>query len=306
MSYLEELFGLSGQTAVVIGGAGVLGGAFFSGLARAGAHVIVADLTEEGCNARVQALKSLGGSRELLYGGRHYPRVDRELADGIPKAQRPGEYPRQCRGGQRGHAFLDATDDDWDRVLTVNLKAVFQACQVFGRHMVDSAAAPSSTLAASPRTCRSAGIRLFGLQGRRVEPDAEHRPGIRRQRRAGQRDLSGVLSRRAEPQAAQSTTDRQHHAPHADGPLRRTRGTHRGLAPAGFAKRLRAYSLKQLDALRGYLKAAGVNTVKGGDEDHGAFLATRLAKAMEFPARLESEGIICDARGQWLVSVPIA
>jgi kynureninase len=69
-------------------------------------------------------------------------------------------------------------------------------------------------------------------------------------------------------------------------------------------KRLRAYSLKQLDALRGYLKAAGVNTVKGGDEDHGAFLAIRLAKAMEFPARLESEGIICDARGQWLRLCP--
>ena len=69
-------------------------------------------------------------------------------------------------------------------------------------------------------------------------------------------------------------------------------------------KRLRAYSLKQLDALRGYLKAAGVSTVKGGDEDHGAFLAIRLAKAMEFPARLESEGIICDARGQWLRLCP--
>ena len=56
-------------------------------------------------------------------------------------------------------------------------------------------------------------------------------------------------------------------------------------------KRLRAYSLKQLDALRGYLADAGVDTVKGGDEDHGAFLAIRLAKAMEFPARLEREGI---------------
>jgi kynureninase len=69
-------------------------------------------------------------------------------------------------------------------------------------------------------------------------------------------------------------------------------------------ERLRAYSLEQLDALRGYLEAAGVSTVKGGDEDHGAFLAIRLAKAMEFSARLESEGIICDARGQWLRLCP--
>jgi kynureninase len=68
--------------------------------------------------------------------------------------------------------------------------------------------------------------------------------------------------------------------------------------------RLRAYSLKQLNALRGYLTDAGVNTVKGGDEDHGAFLALRLAKAMEFPARLQREGILCDARGQWLRLCP--
>jgi len=69
-------------------------------------------------------------------------------------------------------------------------------------------------------------------------------------------------------------------------------------------QRLRAYSLKQLNALRGYLADAGIDTVKGGDEDHGAFLAIRLAKAMEFPARLEREGIVCDARGQWLRLCP--
>jgi kynureninase len=69
-------------------------------------------------------------------------------------------------------------------------------------------------------------------------------------------------------------------------------------------ERLRAYSLKQLDALRGFLTDAGIHTVKGGDQDHGAFLAIGLATAMEFPAKLEGEGIICDARGQWLRLCP--
>jgi kynureninase len=69
-------------------------------------------------------------------------------------------------------------------------------------------------------------------------------------------------------------------------------------------ERLRAYSLKQLDALRRYLADAGISTVKGGDEDHGAFLTIRLANAPEFPAKLEREGIICDARGQWLRLCP--
>ena len=69
-------------------------------------------------------------------------------------------------------------------------------------------------------------------------------------------------------------------------------------------QRLRAYSLRQLNALRGYLTDAGINSVKGGDEHHGAFLAIRLAKAMELPVRLQREGILCDARGQWLRLCP--
>ncbi|WP_263365709.1 aminotransferase class V-fold PLP-dependent enzyme [Edaphobacter bradus] len=69
-------------------------------------------------------------------------------------------------------------------------------------------------------------------------------------------------------------------------------------------ERLREYSLQQLNALRGYLAAAGISAVTGGDEGHGGFLAIRLANAMEFPARLEREGIVCDARGEWLRLCP--
>jgi kynureninase len=69
-------------------------------------------------------------------------------------------------------------------------------------------------------------------------------------------------------------------------------------------ERLRAYSLKQLDALRGYLADSGIHTVKGGDDNHGAFLAIRLANAPEFPTKLEREGILCDARGEWLRFCP--
>jgi kynureninase len=69
-------------------------------------------------------------------------------------------------------------------------------------------------------------------------------------------------------------------------------------------ERLRAYSLKQLDALREYLHEAGVSTMRGGDENHGAFLAIPLERAMDFPVILEREGIICDARGHWLRLCP--
>jgi kynureninase len=69
-------------------------------------------------------------------------------------------------------------------------------------------------------------------------------------------------------------------------------------------ERLRAYSLNQLDALRGYLAAAGIHAVTGGDATHGAFLVIRLTNAMELPEKLDREGIVCDARGEWLRLCP--
>ncbi len=42
--YLQGLFGFDGQVAVVVGGAGELGGAIARGLAQAGAHVVIADV----------------------------------------------------------------------------------------------------------------------------------------------------------------------------------------------------------------------------------------------------------------------
>ena len=69
-------------------------------------------------------------------------------------------------------------------------------------------------------------------------------------------------------------------------------------------ERLRAYSLYQLEHLREYLANAGVESVVGGDARHGAFLAIRLASATQLPPLLQEQGIICDARGEWLRLCP--
>src|SRR3954467_5451417 len=60
-SYVEDLFGLSGQVAVVIGGTGVLGGALAQGLGQAGATVVVAGRDAERGGARVKEIEGAGG-----------------------------------------------------------------------------------------------------------------------------------------------------------------------------------------------------------------------------------------------------
>ena len=136
-SYLDQMFGLHGQTAVVIGGAGVLGGALCRGILQAGAHVVVADLTDDGCEARVKELQSLGGKASYVtIDVTSRESIERTLAFAVKETGRC-DILVNCAGVNAGSTFLDATDKDWDRVLTINLKAVFQACQVFCRYMVE-------------------------------------------------------------------------------------------------------------------------------------------------------------------------
>ncbi len=134
--YLTKMFGLEGQTAVVIGGAGVLGGALCRGLVRAGAHVIVADLTDEGCQQRVTELQGLGGQASyVLVDATSRGSLEQVLAVAVQERGRV-DILINCAGINAGNDFLEATDQDWDRILTINLRAVFQACQIFGQHMI--------------------------------------------------------------------------------------------------------------------------------------------------------------------------
>ena len=64
--YLTKLFGLDGKTAVVIGGTGVLGGAFSDALAGAGAHVIVVGRNGERGEECASRISAAGGSAEFV------------------------------------------------------------------------------------------------------------------------------------------------------------------------------------------------------------------------------------------------
>ena len=61
MSYVEDLFSLDGQTAVVIGGTGVLCGEMAQGLAEAGAEVVIVGRSEEKANERLEKMSAAGG-----------------------------------------------------------------------------------------------------------------------------------------------------------------------------------------------------------------------------------------------------
>lgn len=133
--YLEQLFGLSGQVAVVIGGTGVLGGALCDGIAQAGAKVIVAGSSEKRGLARVAQIEKLGGQAAFSsadVGNRQS--LEMLLADALSRFGRV-DMLVNCAGVNSASAYLDITDEDWQRVIDVNLRGTHWGCQIFGRHM---------------------------------------------------------------------------------------------------------------------------------------------------------------------------
>lgn len=126
-SYIDSLFSLSGQVAVVIGGTGVLGGALCEGLAQAGADVVVAGRSHERGAERVAAIEKLGGKAS-------YEEVDVTSRDSMTALRDrfvQVDVLVNCAGVNSAVPYEQISDDDWDRVLNTNLKATHWGCQLF-------------------------------------------------------------------------------------------------------------------------------------------------------------------------------
>jgi len=135
IDYLNRLFGLDGQVAVVIGGTGVLGGAICEGLAQAGAYTVVAGRNEQRGHQRVEVIRALSGDA----GFRSVDVMSQEsIADLLEYTI--GEYGRvdmlvNCAGVNSAAPYEEITSEDWDLVLNSNLKATHWGCQVFAPQM---------------------------------------------------------------------------------------------------------------------------------------------------------------------------
>ncbi|MBU6277042.1 MAG: SDR family oxidoreductase [Planctomycetes bacterium] len=132
---LERLFGLSGRTAVVVGGTGVLGGALAEGLASAGAFVVVAGRGADRGAARVDAIRAAGGQATFLpVEATERGSVEALLAATLAETGR-ADILVNCAGVNSAIPYFEIPDDDYDRVLDTNLKSTHLGCQVFGAAM---------------------------------------------------------------------------------------------------------------------------------------------------------------------------
>jgi NAD(P)-dependent dehydrogenase (short-subunit alcohol dehydrogenase family) len=136
--YLGSLFSLNGTVAVVIGGTGELCGAMAEGLAGAGAEVVLVGRNAEKAAARIRGIEAAGG-RAWFHAAEatSRPAVEDLLAAVLRRSGRVDVVVNGA-GVNSATPFFDITDEEFDRIVAVNLKSVFVGCQVFGRHLVES------------------------------------------------------------------------------------------------------------------------------------------------------------------------
>ena len=128
----KTLFDLSGKTALVVGAASGIGRASALGLADFGAHVIVADLNLEGAAMVVSEIEAKGGRATAASANIGDASSVTALIDGIPKLDvlvcTPAINVRK--------RLLEYSEEEFDRVVALNLKGNFRLLQAGGRKMV--------------------------------------------------------------------------------------------------------------------------------------------------------------------------
>jgi NAD(P)-dependent dehydrogenase (short-subunit alcohol dehydrogenase family) len=134
----DGLFSLDNEVAVVIGGGGVIAGAMATGLARAGARVAIVGRTLEPAEARAHAIAAAGGQAiGIQCDATSKPDLRRTL-DTVLRHFGQVDLLINAAGVNSATPFFEICEEEWQRILDIDLKSVFLACQVFGKAMVDA------------------------------------------------------------------------------------------------------------------------------------------------------------------------
>ena len=131
----RSMFDLTGKTALVVGAGSGIGEASAHGLAAFGARVVCADVdAEAAAENTAREISSEGGRGRGPGAGHDGPRQ----RDGRPSST--WELPT-CwsvrRASTSGSRVLEITDEEFDRVVELNLKGTFRLIRDFGRGMAE-------------------------------------------------------------------------------------------------------------------------------------------------------------------------
>lgn len=134
---MDNLFDLTGKTAVVIGGNSTLGSSMALGLANHGAKIaLVARSLEKVKDVEAQIVEA-GGTVKSFQGEATQKDSLRQVAADIEAWAGGWDILLNSAGTNSPTPFFEIEESEWDHIMTVNLKATVLACQVFAAKMIE-------------------------------------------------------------------------------------------------------------------------------------------------------------------------
>jgi len=142
---MDKLFDLSGKTAIITGGNGVLGGAMAEGLARAGASVAVLGRTEKTVNRQVETITQNGGTALSLLADVLSLSDLNQAKEKVLDEWGQIDILINAAGGNIAGAiinpdqsFLDLDDQAFEQVINLNFHGTYLPAKVFSEPMIES------------------------------------------------------------------------------------------------------------------------------------------------------------------------
>ena len=137
MSFVENMFSLKGKVAAVIGGGGVLAGAMAKGLAQAGADIAILDLNPDNAQAMANSMKEFGVKAIAIPVNAASKEDLQKASDTIKTELGTADILINAACINSSTPYFDITEDEFDKIMAVNLKSMFLACQVFGKQIAE-------------------------------------------------------------------------------------------------------------------------------------------------------------------------
>jgi NAD(P)-dependent dehydrogenase (short-subunit alcohol dehydrogenase family) len=137
VSYLDEVFGLGGRTAVVTGGSSGIGRAMAISLGRAGARVVLVARREGPMADVVAELRDAGVDGHAISADLADRAAVTAVAEQILATYGAPDVLVNSAAVNRRPPLDELTDEDWDVTLAANLTAPFQLGQAFGPRMAE-------------------------------------------------------------------------------------------------------------------------------------------------------------------------